>query len=158
MACKGCTACTQMCRKLGPNTAGVTRAPTWSSFKKPREEHTRTLGRLARSAGESGSAARHRNVHPDASFLWIKPVFGAVGAMGIDLNRSCVWQLLVSVHVARRERHRRQLQVSGFAFLQTVGIRLWRWPVLQSIKENTVEIKTRGMEPNRNKQVANAPE
>lgn len=52
---------------------------------------------------------------------------------------------------------RRQLQISGFTFSETVGIRIWRRPVLQSIKENTVEIKTGGMEQNRNKQVLDKP-
>lgn len=58
---------------------------------------------------------------------------------------------------AQETNERRQLQVSGLTFLQTVGIRLWRRPVLQSFKENTVQIKTRGMEQNRNKQVLDEP-
>lgn len=158
------TAYTQTCMKLGPNIAGVTRTPTWQALKKkPRERHTQTLGHLARSAGESNLIKIKLSCQaPQRSsrslILMNRACYRSCGGdVGWLEQELCLTAAGVSARgkarAARDTNERRQLQVSGFTFLQTVGIRRWRRPVLQSIKENTVEIKTRGMEQNRNKQV-----
>lgn len=146
-----------------------------AGFKKKQENGTQTLGHLARSAGESNLIKIRLSCQaPRRSsrslILMNRACYRSCGGDGGWLEQElCLTAAGVSARgkkrAARDTNERRQLRVSGFTFLQTVGIRLWRRPELQSIKENTVEIKTRGMEQNRNKHMlepgiegANAPE